>query len=404
LLDPNKLKDINEELNYHSIDANLAWELNLPLPDNYEFVFWGGHGVGNFGFNSFMRNFGFDMIYYFDIFNSKNSYLHFYKRSLSLDCLFYIAIRDYSPSSLKCLYLINSKKSICLVRDPISSLKHHLNYKWPNKRCYLKFINLEYNLKEILRNRVAYITSAAGRLEENPSCNSATIIMDNHYSYFHDSALKKHLIGIRKTYFIDMQEIVGEKTIKTFKDLSKNFNLKKAIIEDKAFFNINFGAYVNMLPINIDLTKELNSNEKIIISLHNRGHALLKSKVDKSHMMINDIFSINDEDLSYVIETKYYDDLLKALENNHYLKNIEVYLNKLILAVKDQKQIEDKKRISEERLLEYFKKNKEMALKFKKILDEEHLPYIKEQRPDIVKSWKYYKEFERMCKELDGRD
>ncbi|MBK1964068.1 hypothetical protein F2N14_03720, partial [Campylobacter novaezeelandiae] len=38
LLDPNKLKDINEELNYHSIDANLAWELNLPLPDNYEFV------------------------------------------------------------------------------------------------------------------------------------------------------------------------------------------------------------------------------------------------------------------------------------------------------------------------------------------------------------------------------
>ncbi|EOH3904877.1 DUF2972 domain-containing protein, partial [Campylobacter jejuni] len=29
------------------------------------------------------------------------------------------------------------------------------------------------------------------------------------------------------------------------------------------------------------------------------------------------------------------------------------------------------------------------------------LVYIKQHRPDIVASWKYYQEFERMCKELD---
>ncbi|EAK2257115.1 DUF2972 domain-containing protein, partial [Campylobacter jejuni] len=27
---------------------------------------------------------------------------------------------------------------------------------------------------------------------------------------------------------------------------------------------------------------------------------------------------------------------------------------------------------------------------------------IKQYRPDIVASWKYYQEFEQMCKELDG--
>ncbi|EAH8308042.1 DUF2972 domain-containing protein, partial [Campylobacter jejuni] len=27
---------------------------------------------------------------------------------------------------------------------------------------------------------------------------------------------------------------------------------------------------------------------------------------------------------------------------------------------------------------------------------------IKQHRPDIVASWKYYQEFEKMCKELDG--
>ncbi|EAL7903510.1 DUF2972 domain-containing protein, partial [Campylobacter jejuni] len=36
----------------------------------------------------------------------------------------------------------------------------------------------------------------------------------------------------------------------------------------------------------------------------------------------------------------------------------------------------------------------------KNILDKE-LVHIKQHRPDIVASWKYYQEFEKMCKELD---
>ncbi|EOH1349579.1 sugar transferase, partial [Campylobacter jejuni] len=32
LLDPKKLNDENEEINYHNIPAELAWEMNLPLP------------------------------------------------------------------------------------------------------------------------------------------------------------------------------------------------------------------------------------------------------------------------------------------------------------------------------------------------------------------------------------
>ncbi|ECL6816603.1 sugar transferase, partial [Campylobacter jejuni] len=36
LLDPKKLNDKNEKINYHNIPAELAWEMNLPLPDNYE--------------------------------------------------------------------------------------------------------------------------------------------------------------------------------------------------------------------------------------------------------------------------------------------------------------------------------------------------------------------------------
>ncbi|MCW1860718.1 hypothetical protein OLT87_08505 [Campylobacter jejuni] len=39
LLDPKKLNDEKEKINYKNIPAELAWEINLPLPDNYEFVF-----------------------------------------------------------------------------------------------------------------------------------------------------------------------------------------------------------------------------------------------------------------------------------------------------------------------------------------------------------------------------
>ncbi|NES53659.1 capsular biosynthesis protein, partial [Escherichia coli] len=37
--DPKKLNDEKEKINYKNIPAELAWEINLPLPDNYEFVF-----------------------------------------------------------------------------------------------------------------------------------------------------------------------------------------------------------------------------------------------------------------------------------------------------------------------------------------------------------------------------
>ncbi|HEF7492112.1 TPA: DUF2972 domain-containing protein, partial [Campylobacter jejuni] len=44
------------------------------------------------------------------------------------------------------------------------------------------------------------------------------------------------------------------------------------------------------------------------------------------------------------------------------------------------------------------KKNKKIKLKCKKVFDE-HLFFIKQYRPDIIDSWEYYQEFERIFKE-----
>ncbi|ELV6765608.1 DUF2972 domain-containing protein, partial [Campylobacter jejuni] len=116
----------------------------------------------------------------------------------------------------------------------------------------------------------------------------------------------------------------------------------------------------------------LNINKKLI-------------KVD--HMLLRDIsFLINQEDI-YKID-KYYKHIITQYQIN--------FLNILEKRIK----YIQKNKITAEQVLVYLHKNGELKKILKQILDEE-LVYIKQHRPDIVASWKYYQEFEKMCKELD---
>ncbi|EDJ1544447.1 capsular biosynthesis protein, partial [Campylobacter jejuni] len=76
------------------------------------------------------------------------------------------------------------------------------------------------------------------------------------------------------------------------------------------------------------------------------------------------------------------------------------YLNNFIEALEERIDLEKAKLFKEKDVLNYLKENKELRVKLKNILDKE-LVHIKQHRPDIVASWKYYQEFEQMCKELD---
>uniref|UniRef100_UPI0022EA93F0 DUF2972 domain-containing protein n=1 Tax=Campylobacter upsaliensis TaxID=28080 RepID=UPI0022EA93F0 len=53
-------------------------------------------------------------------------------------------------------------------------------------------------------------------------------------------------------------------------------------------------------------------------------------------------------------------------------------------------------------ILNFLKHNNVLSLKLNKIIEKD-LQEIKTHRPDIVDSWKYYKEFEKMCAELDNK-
>ena len=51
--------------------------------------------------------------------------------------------------------------------------------------------------------------------------------------------------------------------------------------------------------------------------------------------------------------------------------------------------------------MNFLSQNKNEREFLKNIFDKE-THFIKKHRPDIVVSWKYYNEFEKMCAELDG--
>ncbi|MFH5321121.1 DUF2972 domain-containing protein, partial [Campylobacter jejuni] len=90
------------------------------------------------------------------------------------------------------------------------------------------------------------------------------------------------------------------------------------------------------------------------------------------------------------------------LSKNHKIFNqCQEYLSLFLIELEKKVENEQSKKINEMNILEYLKQDCESRIELKKILDEE-LIHIKQHRPDIVASWKYYQEFEKMCKELDG--
>ncbi len=89
-------------------------------------------------------------------------------------------------------------------------------------------------------------------------------------------------------------------------------------------------------------------------------------------------------------------------ENLEYLRangelytQTKSYLQELIQELISQNEREKLKKFSEKDVLEFMEKNPKIRQKFKSILDE-HLSLIKQEHPDIIESWKYYQEFERM--------
>ncbi|WP_337213832.1 DUF2972 domain-containing protein [Campylobacter molothri] len=394
LLDPKKLNDEKEEINYKSIPAELAWEMNLPLPDNYEFVFWGSHGVGNFGFSNFMKKLDMICIYYknndpiLDYCDCYNKLLLFKK----INGKIYFQIREYFNQ--KNYYLIDVKNNLCLVRDPISILKAFLNLNRRNIN-FIDELEFDFNVNVFLKNRIAYVDEI-GKTEK-PTLNAINRVLENHgLSYYFHDVLTVKLLNIKNTYFIDMSEILHDKTYQTLCRLNTIFNIKKPNIKDSKFYKHNFGEYNTWLPIKINLFNLI--RKKIIIIIDDKYKAL--DYKESNYVKLNKFFNFKSDKFIILLDKS--DQNLFFEHTKPFKDRIKKYLNNLFYSLEKQKNIEKNKKLIEEDILLFFKNNHFLRKKFMQIMNTNHLSYIKQHRPDIVASWKYYQEFEKMCEELDS--
>ncbi|EGK8047568.1 DUF2972 domain-containing protein [Campylobacter upsaliensis] len=389
LLNPDKLNDENYILNYEKISANLAWEMNLPLPRRYEFLNWGSHCVGNFAIQRFLYLCNFIGIqpqrtskatYFFQY----QCLLHYSKK----EQIYLILLDCFNDEYFEKLgYLYPNTPSLHQSRDPISKLKTHLTLKGCGIN-YKNNVDIDDEIEKIVKNRVGYWNGS--HMVSNPSFIGALSIIEDKQEHFHDYLLYKALKNITEVKIINSADLIGKRGAETMLNLAEEFKFNIPDYEkNKEIFSLKIAEYIPIFPIFVDCRKYF----KCFICL-----TKLQLK-DKNYININAYFGFKDEEFIACVHKNELEFFKQNVSKIHLCKD---KLAKIALALeKLKKQVDFKRsRVKEEQLLSYLKRHPNIAKKFKKVIDEKHLPFIKAVRPDIVASWKYYKEFEKMCENL----
>ena len=87
-------------------------------------------------------------------------------------------------------------------------------------------------------------------------------------------------------------------------------------------------------------------------------------------------------------------------EDKELFEKITNYLKEYFVKCEEKFQEDSKKLFKEQDVLDYFRQNSTLALKFKEKIEIQY-SFVKKHYPEIFKSWSYYNEFEKICEELD---
>ncbi|HDV7413083.1 TPA: DUF2972 domain-containing protein, partial [Campylobacter jejuni] len=401
LLDPKKLNDENEKINYKNIPAELAWEMNLPLPDNYEFVFLSGGLSGHAAMMSFFNVCGIGYLYHhMDL--MKNRYIDYYHFSRIENLYSIITYGQYSLTQGmnnigKYLTLINKIPILFLVRDPISRLKTGVNHPILNPKS-MKEICLNNDYSDVFKNKM-YVGDIGKNFyySEKPSMKYLPRWINEDTMYQTSLCL---LFSNRDITYIDMEEIKPAKAFDTMCDLANKFGFKKPT--DKKFFEgVMNGDFLGILPFTLYIhSKDIDNVYSLMKSYENLSS--LKDN-DGIHLQITstNLIEFYKQSKEYINFTKeFFDKPLKYENLGIFLKPQEFerlkqdsklfdvakrYLNNFIEALEERIDLEKAKLFKEKDVLNYLKENKELRVKLKNILDKE-LVHIKQHRPDIVAS------------------
>ncbi|ELD4954785.1 hypothetical protein QQI96_001627, partial [Campylobacter upsaliensis] len=156
LLNPDKLNDENYILNYEKIPANLAWEMNLPLPNKIKMILNWKIGVGSGMLEKlFSKTFSnlINNIWDRTIWSSKGTYISYYQKVVSnFTQVMTICSQMKYENLIKLSYLIdNNIPIVSIVRDPFEILTTWANHKG-RSMLWSRKIYLNEKLENIYNN------------------------------------------------------------------------------------------------------------------------------------------------------------------------------------------------------------------------------------------------------------
>ncbi|TNH32861.1 DUF2972 domain-containing protein, partial [Campylobacter helveticus] len=374
-------------LDYRLIPAEKAWEMNLPLPRRYEFVgFFYGVSAHQPLEIFFTKSFGLNFICLTD--GSAYANIHqFYSMQQKDVAFFAYWFMNQTNQSRKRIYLSANFPFLILVRDPISRLKSQINHGYFKDACLCErtTFHLNDNIDEVLDRRRFYTYCLYPSIEE--SSYLIECAKNVNFSYTSTAELCQ-----KEVYYIDASEVNPDRVMESMRKYAKFFNKnmdeERLLSLESDLKTIRWNILKHIIPLSLEI-----NNLKIEITVKNQKGNLkdcTKKFIDKNY---SELFNI-------VILAMKEKDFKSLKENEKLFNETKIYLNQFIEKLENLRQNYVKTFVKENDVLNYLKTHKQEALTFKEILDKE-LTHIKTHRPDIVASWKYYGEFERMCGEME---
>lgn len=369
-----------DSIDYESISAELAWELNLPLPPKYKFRLIMASYMGHTSIVKSLQKFGITIQDH--IFSIEQQYTLYYKALLeNKPCVIGIYVyqlnnKKYYYENLKFMFLSQGKPILWLLRDPLSRFKILLLK--PKKDTIYHF-NESSNLKS-LENRFEYFNILT-EMAEFIALPYGSFSYGNIYEFLCKWGLCDDLT------FLDFAELAPEKIFDTCYKLSLQYDFP--ILPNKDSLNKRTYNTICELFFLQPLHYEICGIELVItIAEHWESGFIEASK----------ILSLNTSgfDKEIFIYTK--QNNLNIITNNkdYITKKLQFFIDKLKEVVESETKFY---KTSENAIIKYLQND----TKSRKILSEifaREVGFVKKLRPDIVKSWKYYNKFEKMCDEI----
>ncbi|WP_432264825.1 DUF2972 domain-containing protein [Campylobacter felis] len=208
--------------------------------------------------------------------------------------------------------------------------------------------------------------------------------------------------SITEIFYYSFEEFEPKNVFLTWNKLAKlfHFSIPDRLLLETRREIVRFG--LSVLPTCLyALEEDVAKNEEDTSSLDKEGGYEIYISADviqkfREDIIIIDETNINDSRIIAYIK----DDCKDILRNEKLLQESKKFLEGYFQALRENVDKTKENLITEKKVLEYLKKDTHTRNKIKKLLNEE-LNYLKTHRPDIVASWKYYKEFEKMCEELE---